>query len=234
MYHQGGILEETIRIRRGLDKCIFQGCRKLRLRVGKNIVNTKQMLLQEFINKSCAALENKELSGRDNQLVDYNEAFYRVNTIYNANVVGAQEISIDKLRNFLDQIDTYNQQNDLNGTDAEVISLRLWKAVSHFDTQYKNVDDVVICPVRKDGDDAHAHAERLPIDPNNAGAGDLQMLSSGRPCPNLCGTRKYFFLEDSNNDGFPPQSGNRYRNVKFADVTKESFVANFDEDTLIR
>lgn len=192
------------------------------------------MILQEFINASCAAMDNQALVDRDNKLIDYNEAYYRVSTIYNANVIGAQEISIAKLRSYLDQIDAYNQRNELVGSDGEITTIRLWKAVSHYNEQHKNVDDVVICPVRKDGDDAHAHNENLEIDPENPALGKLQMLSSGRPCPNLCGTRKYFFQEDPNGDGFPLQSENPYRSALFTDVTQEGFSASFNYDTLIR
>lgn len=191
------------------------------------------MILQDFISQSCAAMSGDGL-GRDNELIDYNEAYYRVNTTYNASVIGAQEISIEKLRSFLEQIDMYNERNDLIGTDAEVTSLRIWKGVSHFNEDHKNVDDIVICPVRKDGDDAHAHAEQLPIDPAEVSLGELKMLSSGRPCPNLCGTRKYFFLEDPNRDGFPMSVENPYKNVEFKDVTHEGYGDDFNANTLIR
>jgi len=190
------------------------------------------MRLQNFIEASCNAMKTKEV-GRDNEIIGYNEAYYRVKTIYNANNIGAQEISIDKLRNYLDQIDAYNENNNLN-SEAKITSLRLWKAVSHFNDNHKNIDDVVICPVRKDGDDAHAHQENLPIDPQRAELGKLEMLSSGRPCPNLCGTRKYFFLHDPDRNGFPPASGNQYRDVSFIDVTSEDFIGNFGENELIR
>lgn len=197
--------------------------------------NNDAGIVENLLNKACKALTPESgQPGRDNEFIDYEEAFYRVNTIQGANYLGAQEVSVDMLREFIRRIDDYNENHSASGKEFEITSVRIWKAVSHFDNTHRNVDDLVICPVRRDGNDAHAYSEDLWIHREDSTKGKLQMLSSGRPCPNLCGDgRKYFFKEDAVPIGFPDPHRNPYENVQFADVRIEN-ETDFNENTLIR
>ena len=67
----------------------FSGESKTDSVVGKQklTIMSKNTILQDFRNAACSAMSASEL-GRDNQMIDYTEAYYRVSMIYDANVIG--------------------------------------------------------------------------------------------------------------------------------------------------
>lgn len=172
------------------------------------------MSMSLFLQAAC-----QQPLTRTNEFIGYKEAYYRVNTVFNQYKVGAYQFDLEKLRTFIEKIDNYNQSNQLSD-DEKITSIRGWKAVSSFDQDFPCVDDLVLVPVRNDGDDAHAYSESIVIDPLRPTLGNLEMLSSARPCPNMCGTHKYFHIEDALPTGnFPPNPiNNPYRNCKLVGI----------------
>jgi hypothetical protein len=170
------------------------------------------MILQDFIDKACqSTLKN---SPRQPEFIGYKEAFYRVNTVYDQKVVGAHQFSLDILKEYIQEIDLYN--NSFAEDDPKrITSIRAWKAVSDYDKNNNCVIDLLLVPVRLDGDDAHAHSESAPkYSKDNS---KMLMLGSLRPCPNLCGSPgKFFHTSDPAGDGFPEASKNPYRDCSFS------------------
>lgn len=187
------------------------------------------MTLQDFIDKTCqSTLHN---SPRKPKFIDYKEAFYRVSTVYNQKVVGAHQFSLDILKEYIEEIDLYN--NSLaEGDPKKITSIRAWKAVSKYDEDHSCVDDLLLVPVRLDGDDAHAHSESVPK--YSKDGTKMLMLGSLRPCPNLCGTSgKFFHTSDPAGDGFPDASENPYKDCVFSPKEEKRIDTEIDVNDFI-
>lgn len=186
------------------------------------------MSLPNLINQFCQELDNIGAASRIPQFIAYNEAYYRVKKRYVHNDIGGFLFSLDIIREFIDEIDSYNAALPVNDI-REITSIRAWKAVSDFDQAHKCLDDLLLVPVRSDGDDSHAHNETIPTyskDPTK-----MLMLGSLRPCPNLCGQKKYFFLHDPSGDGFPNPNNSPYKNCQFP--ARQEIGDDFNEFSFI-
>lgn len=114
----------------------------------------------------------------------------------NADVSGFY-FTLKILETFIARINEYN--TNVTETSEEIAGIRIWQAKSYAHDSHILIEDVVITPTKADGSDIHAYeAGEILTGPKAPGQVNkpLLILSSSRPCPNLCGVPgpKFFHL----------------------------------------
>jgi hypothetical protein len=146
--------------------------------------------LKDLLCNQATRLKKGEFISRAEALRRYNA---RNSQTWNNVDISGFYFALEHLQNLLDTIREHNEQNQ--GTNCEVKGIRIWEAKTMVALQNGQgqmeqglIDDLLLVPVVADFSDFHCYMEGNDLKPNKPPVADtLLILSSSRPCPNLCG-----------------------------------------------
>jgi hypothetical protein len=160
--------------------------------------------LKELLCNQTTRLKTGEFIPRAEALKRYNA---RNSATWNNVDISGFYFELKHLQNLLDSIKEHNVQH--MGTSCEIKGIRIWEAKTMVslrndlgDIEQGLIDDLLLVPVVADFSDFHCYQEGEDLKPTKPPVpNSLLILSSSRPCPNLCGGggAKFFYNYNATN-----------------------------------